>query len=171
METWVNVKNFEHYQVSNLGRIRRNGHILSGGLDPDGYRTVLLYPIPTGKRKNVRIHRLIAEHFLDNQNNYPQINHINGIKDDNRAENLEWITAKRNVQHSIQLGLRTDESKNKPVAKCDSKTGEILKIYPSIKATIADGFLRNNVGACCRNERGRKTHKGFVWKFLETCND
>lgn len=171
MEIWVKVNGFEHYEVSSMGRIRSTDRILKGGLDPDGYRTILLYPKPTGKRKNVRLHRLIAKHFIPNPDNLPQINHINGNKDDNRVENLEWVSAKQNVMHSINIGLRNDEVKNKPVARIDTITGFILEVYPSIKATVAQGYNRNNVGACCRKDYGRNTHRGFAWKFLETCND
>jgi len=149
----------------------RNGKILKGGLDPDGYRTVLLYP-EKGKRKNVRLHRLIAEHFVPNPENKPQVNHKDGNKDNNRADNLEWVTAKENINHAEEMGLRDFSFNNKPVAKIDPITGEVLKVYPSIKATIDDGFLRNNVGACCRGEYGRRTHKGFRWEFYSgTCND
>ncbi len=173
MEMWTSVNGFPLYMVSSMGRIRslRNGRILKGGLDSDGYRTVLLYP-ETGKRKNVRWHRLVAEHFIPNPENKPQVNHKDGNKDNNQVDNLEWVTAQENVRHSHDTGLSDFSFNNKPVAKIDVRTGEVLKVYPSIKATVADGYLRNNVGACCRGDYGRITHKGFRWEFYSgTCND
>jgi len=61
-----------------------------------------------GKDRTPRVHRLIAKTFIPNINNLPEINHINGIKDDNRIENLEWVTTTQNIRHAIKLGTRKD---------------------------------------------------------------
>lgn len=122
-EVWKNVKGYErYYQVSNLGKVKsleriikhwKGGNktlkerILKPGKSEEGYLLVVLHMNKKGKTK--RIHRLVAETFIENQENKPQVNHINGIKDDNRTINLEWVTAKENVNHGYKTGLITNK--------------------------------------------------------------
>lgn len=70
----------------------------------DGYVQVGLYKC--GRRKKFLIHRLVAQAFLNNPNNLSQVNHINGIKNDNEMKNLEWCTGCENIAHSIKHGLK-----------------------------------------------------------------
>ncbi len=108
METWKNIKGYESlYEVSNLGRVRtiKSGRIKRQPIHWKGYPMITLRR-PVQICKSYRTHRLVAEAFIENPNNYPQVNHINGIKTDNRAENLEWCNNSMNQQHSIKNGLR-----------------------------------------------------------------
>lgn len=106
-EIWKDIKGYEgKYQISNLGRVKSlnyNTKILKYNSDGHGYLKVILYK--NNKRKSHRVHRLVAEAFIPNLEDKNQVNHINGNKQDNRAFNLEWCTAKENVQHSLNTGL------------------------------------------------------------------
>lgn len=92
------------YSVDDEGNVyNKDGKKLSPKHNWDGYLRIQLW---THCRNNfVSVHRLIAEEFVPNPNNYPVVNHKNGIKHDNRAENLEWCTQKQNIRHSWDNGL------------------------------------------------------------------
>lgn len=98
---------WSHLRVyqSGKGNIRTTGgRYLYGHPDVDGYLHVYLYN--NGKRTTANIHRLVAEAFIPNPNNLPQINHKDTNKQNNHIDNLEWCTAKENTQHAIKNGLR-----------------------------------------------------------------
>ena len=92
------------YQVSTLGRVKgHRGQILKS-TERNGYLRFSMYD--NSKKRQVSIHRLVAETFIDNPQNKPIINHINGIKSDNRVENLEWVTYSENITHALENGLK-----------------------------------------------------------------
>lgn len=103
MDKLVEINGYEGYFVNKKGKLFSNkrGKLkeLTYSKDKDGYIRRCL--VKNGISKHYRLHRLIAETFISNPNNYKYVNHKNGIKDDNRVENLEWCTAKINTNHSI----------------------------------------------------------------------
>lgn len=113
MELWNKVAGYNNcYLVSNLGNVKsitrtdcrgrfRRGRILKPNRLKDGYEQVGLYV--NGKCKYVKVHRLVAEAFVDNPDAKPEVNHKNGIRHDNRADNLEWVTKSENLRHSFRV--------------------------------------------------------------------
>lgn len=125
-EIWKDIPNYEGlYQISNLARVKSfhqnkpNGIILSYNVR-QGYNTVQLHN--KGDRHSYQIHRLVAEAFIPNPNNYPFINHIDENRKNNNIDNLEWCTQKMNVQHSAY-------KMRHPKSVCYSKTGEKYIYY------------------------------------------
>ena len=131
-EKWKIIEGFPKYLISNKGRIK----ILSTLEDKkvfvkdDGYIATTLV---NGKQSYKYVHRLVAEAFVKNKHNKPQVNHINGIKGDNRAENLEWVTPAENIRHAIDTGLLKYKKKEKEIKNSRYSLGEeanVSKLTP-----------------------------------------
>lgn len=118
-EVWKTIPDYSYYEVSNYGRIRsldkyinhnyggkalRKGKVISQSKDERGYLLVGLTG-DNGVKKSIKVSRIVANVFIENPNDKPQVNHINGIKTDNTVKNLEWNTAGENVRHSWSTGL------------------------------------------------------------------
>ena len=105
-EVWLDVHGWENiYEVSSFGRIRNKetGHIKAFHITKFGYCRLTLYK---GKlSKKYAVHRLVAEAFIPNPQNKPQVNHIDGNKQNNRVDNLEWVTQTENMIHAYTHGL------------------------------------------------------------------
>jgi len=148
-EIWKDIKEYKGiYQISNLGKVRSldrynysntnnqyieyqskrllKGTILKPYDNGNGYKQVSL--LKNQKRKVYYIHRLVAEYFLSNPNNLPEINHIDGNKQNNCVDNLEWCTRVENLNHAIKTGLKKTSDKQKEVARKN-----ILSMSPEIK--------------------------------------
>ena len=177
MEIWRDIEGYEgKYQVSNKGRVKalawkgtgkgniQKEHILHQA-DLRGYKRVGLSK--NGVSKTYQVHRLVANAFIPNPNNYPVIDHINTIRDDNRVENLRWVTHSENNRNEItvnkHIGMlinRKDQSKKVYQYSID---GVLVEIYPSLMECGRNGFCYQHVSKCCNGER--KTHKGYLWSF------
>lgn len=127
-EIWKSAKGLENrFEVSNRGRVRNihSGTILKPFIT-SGYLTVRIY-IKDNKEKNFSIHRLVAETFIPNPKNKSQVNHIDGIKTNNNAENLEWVTPRENAVHAYRIGLRTAIGSKHPNSKLTEAIVEEIK--------------------------------------------
>lgn len=145
-EIWKDVVGFEGlYQVSSSGRIKRLHRITNGFNWPSmilstyhnnvtGYIKVGL-KIPKGKQINHSVHRLVAKAFIPNPENKSDVNHINGIKSDNRIENLEWCTESENGKHAFRIGLK------KPTRICKLTESDVLFIRSKYIPGKMDGVM------------------------------
>jgi hypothetical protein len=105
-EIWITIKNFDKYQISNLGRIKSlyYNKIMKQGKDPHGYLHVSLYKDKKSYTKN--IHIIVARTFIPNPLNLPEINHIDGNKLNCAVTNLEYCTKSANEKHAHRTGLK-----------------------------------------------------------------
>jgi hypothetical protein len=169
MEIWKDVKDYEGiYQVSNLGRVKvlekmvwnrfkmilKNEKILKFTIDKSGYYRLGL--TKDNMQKNFLVHRLVCIAFLPNPQKKETVNHINGIKTDNRLLNLEWATHSENQKHSHQIGLKCFKGEKGPNSKLtkeqvlDIKNNyknltqrEIAKIFNVSQSNIS--IIRNSI--------------------------
>lgn len=127
MEQIKNIPNYPLYSASSLGYIINNKskRILKESVLKSGYKQVTL--CKDGTAINKLVHRIIAMVFLDNIENKAQVNHINGVKSDNRLENIEWNTRSENQKHSIKIGLRHTRGEKNSQSKLSEKN--ILDIF------------------------------------------
>ena len=126
MEIWKNVVNYEEiYQVSNLGKIKSlyKNRILINSLNKSGYYQVQLFK--NKQYKQFLVHRLVAQAFIPNPDNKPQVNHINAVKTDNFINNLEWCTPRENMDHAVKYNL---------LKKNSFSLKEILDTSPTFKS-------------------------------------
>ena len=169
------------YKVSNLGKIlslnyRRTGRaeLKTPRKRKDGYSEVQLWK--NGEYKNCLVHRLIAETFLDNPENLPEVNHKDENKKNNfvflnedgsvdkEKSNLEWKNHRDNCNHGTR-NERVAKALSKKVLQF-SKTGDLIREWESTHECGRNGFDKGNVSRCCNGKQ--KTYKGYIWKYKET---
>ena len=198
---WKSIKGYEGlYEVSDSGEVKSlkrkarvkgnsyrtvNERILKPSVS-NGYKSVVLCKDLTYTK--IGVHRLVAEAFIPNPNNYPIINHKDANPSNNNVDNIEWCTYKYNSNYHI-CKIRQSEymlqryKKNpeflqsvrdrldkfhaeiqRPVCQL-TLNDELVKIWSSASEAGRSGFISNNI-SCCSNGK-RHTHRGYKWMFLE----
>ena len=161
MTNWKPVVGFEKwYRVSDEGNVSsvHTGKLLKPAKVGAGYLRVCLFQY--GKGHNKYVHRIVAETFFGDGDGR-EVNHRNGNKEDNRIQNLEWVTRSENVKHNYyELGYRIT-----PIYAIRSDNMEVLE-FKSIEEAVRSGFLSAHIYACLRGER--KQHKGFKFVYQTT---
>lgn len=166
-EKWKKIKNYDEYYVSNLGNVKslKNNQekILKCSLSSSGYLQVVL--CKNGITKNHFIHRLVANEFIKNKNNYGEINHKDENKLNNNANNLEWCDRKYNMNYG-KTKEKISNAKKVKVAKLDNNN-KIIEIYDSVKeASIINNVSATNIVGCCKKRKYYNTCKGFKWEYI-----
>ena len=160
-EIWREIDNHPNYYVSNLGNVKSTINNITKSLKPrKNQKGYLLVNI--GGKKTYQVHRLVAQAFIPNPDNLPQVNHVNEIKDDNRLENLEWCSCQYNLLYGNR-SLKATFKNSQPVMSVDEN--KTIKLYPSAKAAFAyTGIKPQSITAVCRGKR--QSAGGRVWYYL-----
>ena len=166
---WKDVEGYEGlYLVSNDGRVKgtKSKKVLKFSYSYNGYRRVKLYR--GAKGKTFMVHRLVANAFVLNPQNKPQVNHIDGNKQNNTVDNLEWVTQTENLVHAVRLGLIDTNLMVKATSKKANqydKSGKLIKTWDSMsEAARATNTYVGNITRCCQNKI--KSTGGYKWSFV-----
>lgn len=179
----VSIKDFPDYYITDTGDVYSTvyNHIynpnkelrkLKFGVGTANYLSVVL--CKNGQHYRKFVHRLVAEAFIPNPENKPEVNHIDGNPSNNRVENLEWVTRSENIKHSYRfLGRKITGSyawhpfgKDNPLSKIvlQIKDGVVIaEFYGISEANRKTGIQFKNISAVCRGKR--KSAGGFQWKY------
>ena len=177
-EVWKDIAGYEGlYQISSLGNVKslnynrtKKERILTPGKRGSGYLFVCLCKV--GKSKKFNIHRLVGDAFIENPKNFPQVNHIDEDKTNNCVDNLEWCTAKYNMNFGTRgaRDLETKKLRNRKNAEKSvlqfTKDGKFVNEYHSIsEAERNTGIYQSNIVQCCKNRKRYKSAGGYIWKY------
>ena len=155
------------YSVSTEGEVRKDttNYILSQSSQQD-YKFVGL--IINGKQKRMRVHRMVALTFIDNPDNKPYVNHINGNRSDNNVENLEWVTPSENTQHAVNIGL-FKSGRARAVVQYNLNGEQMATFESASEAARQTGGSQSKITMCCR--RQRDSANDYQWRYYDDIQD
>lgn len=158
IEQWKTIFDYPDYEVSNLGRVRSlkfgKEKLLNPGINKYGYINVNL--CKNGEAKNHKVHRLVAQAFIPNPNNYPEVNHKDENKQNNCVDNLEWCTSQYNH----------DYSQSKQVGQFDLN-GNLIKVWKSVSEIEKQlEFDQGLISRCCLGNKSYYTAYGYIWRYI-----
>ena len=160
-ENWKDIVGYEGlYQVSDKGSVKSIGYgkerILSPGKLQNGYLRVNL--CKNGEKKNLLVHRLVAQAFIPNPDNLPEVNHKDEDKENNSVQNLEWCDGKYNINYGTR-----NQRVSKPILQY-TKSGKLVREWKSIMDVQRNlGYSNGSISSCCTGRR--KSANGFIWRF------
>ena len=177
-EIWKDIKGYEGiYKISNLGNVKSLNYNRKGkpkslkpGVDTHGYFYVNL--TKNGKTKTTKIHRLVAETFVDNSFKKPCVNHIDGNKKNNHHSNLEYCTYQENTIHAFKTGLQKPSMLGKfgkehhGSVKINqySLTGEFIRTWEGMNEAKRNlKISQGNISECCNKKRN--SAGGYKWEY------
>lgn len=173
-EVFADIPN-THYQIGSCGNIRNknNGRInVPFDRNRTGYIRAILFD-GNGGKKRYFVHRLVAQAFIPNPENKPQVNHIDGDKTNNCVENLEWATRSENMRHAFDVLDRKTWNTGNHGKKCpfsklilqikDNKI--IAEFYGADEAERETGINKSTISKCCRRVKYFHTAGGYEWKY------
>lgn len=181
-EIFVPIKGYEGlYEVSNLGRVKSlakfrgtnyscpiGEKIMKGKPNTNGYLQVGLSK--NSLKKQPFVHRLVAQHFIENPNNLPEVNHKNGHCTCNEYWNLEWCTRKENEEHAWKTGLKQMRGDKHPLSRrvlqIDMQGNVIKEWENGHQVMLTLGYANGHISKCCRGLM--KAAYGFRWQYKQT---